>query len=338
MAPSAQTHHRSHSLLLFQKLLNLRDSASPLTLILDTLEQGVGPLVQEFISRGKLARSKVLFVSFTTVRKPRDVDIFIKARGKSVQALITEITSQCAPPKGQTPKDAATNSQRFLIIVDSLNPLASKEPHALPLFFGSIINPFASLVAVYHNDVPLVLPRTVNEHEPHPLTLLSHMATAIFKVSSLYQAVETKRAQMRSLREPEWGLHEGREGVLVGLRTGHQAEGLVVEMEMRRRSGRAVAERFILSPSSQKGGAGASLSLLSDHPLFAPQKDTESGGEGEMADTTFSLGLTEKQRSDREGIVLPYFDAQTEVGGGEGGRILYDMGREDDFDDEEDEI
>lgn len=143
---------------------------------------------------------------------------------------------------------------------------------------------------------------------------------------------------MRSLREPEWGLHEGREGVLVGLRTGHQAEGLVVEMEMRRRSGRAVVERFILSPSSQKGGAGASLSMLSDHPLFAPQKDTESGGEGEMADTTFSLGLTEKQRSDREGIVLPYFDAQTEVGGGEGGRILYDMGREDDFDDEEDEI
>ncbi|KAK3351551.1 Elongator complex protein 5 [Neurospora tetraspora] len=338
MAPSAQTHHRSHSLLLFQKLLNLRDSASPLTLILDTLEQGAGPLIQEFISRGKLARSKVLFVSFTTVRKPRDVDIFIKARGKSVTALITEIASHFAPPKGQTPKDAATSSQRFLIVVDSLNPLASKEPHALPLFFGSIINPFASLVAVYHNDVPLVLPRTVNEYEPHPLTLLSHMATAIFKVSSLYQAVETKRAQMRSLREPEWGLHEGREGVLVGLRTGHQAEGLVVEMEMRRRSGRAVAERFILSPSTQKGSAGASLSLLSDHPLFAPPKDAEGGAEGEMADTTFNLGLTEKQRSDREGIVLPYFDAQTEVGGGEGGRILYDMGREDDFDDEEDEI
>lgn len=148
---------------------------------------------------------------------------------------------------------------------------------------------------------------------------------------------------MRSLREPEWGLHEGREGVLVGLRTGHQAEGLVVEMEMRRRSGRAVAERFILSSpsSSQKSSisSSASLSLLSDHPLFAPQKDTESGAEGgEMADTTFNLGLTEKQRSDREGIVLPYFDAQTDVGGGEGGRILYDMGREDDFDDEEDEI
>lgn len=106
---------------------------------------------------------------------------------------------------------------------------------------------------------------------------------------------------------------------------------------MRRRSGRAVAERFILSPSPNQKGGGANLSLLADHPLFAPQKDTESDGEA-MADTTFNLGLTEKQRNDREGIVLPYFDAQTEVGGGEGGRILYDMGREDDFDDEEDEI
>ena len=35
--------------------------------------------------------------------------------------------------------------------------------------------------------------------------------------------------------------------------------------------------------------------------------------------------------------MLPYFDAQSEEGG-VGGRILYDMGAEDDFDDEEDEI
>jgi elongator complex protein 5 len=109
-------------------------------------------------------------------------------------------------------------------------------------------------------------------------------------------------------------------------------------MEMRRRSGRAVAERFILTPSSDSK-TGASIMLLADHPLFAtPKGDETDGKDGEEGETTFSLGLTEKQRRDREGIVLPYFDAQTEVGGGEGGRILYDMGREDDFDEEEDEI
>jgi len=55
MAPSVQAHRRSHSLLLLQKLLNLRDSASPLTLICDTLEQSAGPLVREFISRAKVS-------------------------------------------------------------------------------------------------------------------------------------------------------------------------------------------------------------------------------------------------------------------------------------------
>ncbi|KLU92838.1 hypothetical protein MAPG_11800 [Magnaporthiopsis poae ATCC 64411] len=113
-------------------------------------------------------------------------------------------------------------------------------------------------------------------------------------------------------------------------------------MEMRRRSGRAVSERFVLATSG--------LVLLSDHPLFAApsvpvaeeEERTASGNgdarvDGEM-ETTFNLGLTEKQRRDREGVVLPYFDAQTDIGGGEGGRILYEMGREDDFDDEEDEI
>lgn len=60
--------------------------------------------------------------------------------------------------------------------------------------------------------------------------------------------------------------------------------------------------------------------------------------DAEEPESTFSLGLTEKQRRDREGIMLPYFDAQTDIGAGEGGRILYEMGREDDFDEEEDEI
>lgn len=199
--------------------------------------------------------------------------------------------------------------------------------------------------------MPLAAAPPSHGHEPEPLSVLRHLATAVVRVSSLHHAAAARRARDRSEQEPEFGLREGREGVLVGLRdpataTAADRDGVVLEMEMRRRSGRAVSERFVL--------ATPGLVLLSDHPLFAapsvsvaegetPNGDARGeGGSGRGADgemeTTFNLGLTEKQRRDREGVVLPYFDAQTDIGGGEGGRILYEMGREDDFDDEEDEI
>lgn len=252
----------------------------------------------------------------------------------------------------------------MLLIIDSLNPLAQTLSSSLTLFLSSLITPLVSVVGVYHADVPLVLGGSggsgYNEYEPHPLTTLCHLATAVLRVGSLYQAIERRKAENRSLPAPEWGLAEGREGVLIGLgggkAKGGDDEGFVLEMEMRRRSGRSVAEKFVLVPralqvsvpvqSANGNGRGkieaSRLYLLSDHPAFRDPADDDQGGAGgegdEEMETTFNLGLTEKQRKDREGIVLPYFDAQKDIGAGEGGRILYEMGREDDFDDEEDEI
>lgn len=120
--------------------------------------------------------------------------------------------------------------------------------------------------------------------------------------------------------------------------------GLVLEMEHRRKSGRAVRGTFFMPPPPAPDAAGfGGATLLEEHPLFgAPDVGGEKEGKGKEGEggggeTTFELGLTEKQREAREGVVLPYFDAQKE-GGGEGGRILYQMGTEDDFDEEEDEI
>ena len=201
-----------------------------------------------------------------------------------------------------------------------------------------------SIVAVYHTDVPVLLAAaTFSEYEPAPLTVLCHLATAILRLASLPQEIARQRARDKALVEPEWGLREGREGVLIGLQrkaaTAAEAEernGVVLTMELRRRSGRTVTETFVLARPDGGRGTGKLL-LRSDHPVFAtPGAAGEEEEEG--PESTFNLGLTEKQRKDREGIVLPYFDAQTEVGGGDGGRILYDMGREDDFDEEEDEI
>ncbi len=54
--PSTQSLNKSHGLLLLQKLLNLRDSASPLTLVLDSLEQTAGPVLREFQARAKVSQ------------------------------------------------------------------------------------------------------------------------------------------------------------------------------------------------------------------------------------------------------------------------------------------
>lgn len=138
--------------------------------------------------------------------------------------------------------------------------------------------------------------------------------------------------------------------------------GVVLEAEFRRKSGRAVEEWFFLptmkatttttTTTTTVTKRDDKVMLLDDYTEFdrhggsnfaIGSKDGTSL-EGPTVDgteaSTFELGITERQRRDREGVVLPYFDAQKGVLGeaGEGGRILYDLGVEDDFDEEEDEI
>lgn len=153
------------------------------------------------------------------------------------------------------------------------------------------------------------------------------------------QAKAKHDASILSRAEPVFGLEEEREGVLVGAGANSQAE-VLVEMEHRRKSGRAVGLSFVLrSKASGLPGdrsAEARLILREEHSGFRVQHEPVVTDGPDFAQGTFSLELTEKQRQAREGVVLPYFDAQT--GGGQGGRILYDMDREDDFDEEEDEI
>lgn len=196
----------------------------------------------------------------------------------------------------------------------------------------------------------------MNPYSPTPLTLLKFLATTVLTLHSFPHILAAKSARARSLAEPVFGLREGVEGVLQGLGANHgKAGGMVLEMEHRRKSGRGVREWFYLpSPSSSphvppaastssSPGTGMRankeiITLLEDHPQYCSVTPANGGAEERpAAASTFELGLTEKQRRDRDGVVLPYYDAQT-AGGGEGGRILYDMGSEDDFDEEEDEI
>lgn len=231
------------------------------------------------------------------------------------------------------------------------------------------------MIATYHTDIPI--PNSPSSYTPEPLTLLRYLCTTLISVYSPVHIFQQKRAVDRSLPLPCFGLEEGINGVLVGLggnaqQQGQQQQreynheysinGIILELEHRRKSGRGVQEWYFLPPlisSSISSSTTSSqykerITLLEDHPLYNPidnttqsqnQQNTDDdtnnnnseGARREDDGLTFSLSLTEKQKMDRERIVLPYFDAQKEGGGGMGGRILYVPGREDDWDEEEDE-
>lgn len=99
MAPSPLEHRRTQNLLLFQRLLGLRDGSSPFTLVLDGLEMKGTSLVGEIVTRVKMARTKVIFVSFQTMRKPKSVDVFIRARCGMLDALRQEIVNHITVPE-----------------------------------------------------------------------------------------------------------------------------------------------------------------------------------------------------------------------------------------------
>ncbi|KAI9718875.1 MAG: hypothetical protein M1812_003759 [Candelaria pacifica] len=367
MPPQNLQHRRTHNLLLISKLLNLREDASPFTLILDSLEQSGKPLIQEYLRRAKVAKVQTLYVSFQTLRPPKDVDVFIKAWSLDTTALQKNISSHLSPTKSKllhlapfklifaplNPSGSSspflTNNTETLLILDTLHPLCASLPTTLAPYLSSLLSPTTSLLATYHLDIPPSSP-TRTLYTPTPLILLKYLATTIFTTHSLSHVLAQKAARDRSLREPIFGLEEEKEGVIVGLGA-NDRRGVILEMEFRRKSGRGVHELFFLpsltnsvstiNTPSLTQHRGERVILLEDHELYRQVPEDREGvcerrDEGDM-DITFDLGLTEKQRRDREGVVLPYFDAQREEGG-VGGRILYDMGVEDDFDEEEDEV
>lgn len=340
--PSASTlikQKTSCNTLLFQKLLNLGDGVSPFTLILDSLEQSGKFLIQEFGRRAKISNTKIVFISFTTpyCKKPLiplEISSFINARQKSPSRLRDEILSHLVISK----RKDVDGKNKYILFFDSLIPLALSHPQELSTFLTSLlISPSISLLAVYHVDIPL--PCSTASYLPGSLVILTYLATAILSVSSLAQLLARKRARDRSLPDPLFGLKEAKEGVIVGLSDSIKEGGLVVNMELRKRSGRGIVEDFVLVPSSK---AVPSIILLNEYPAYisVPLLTTDENQDPSSdLDLPFNLNLSEKQKRDRDEVVLPYFDAQKETGN-EGGRILYQMGSEDheDFDEEEDEI
>jgi len=204
-----------------------------------------------------------------------------------------------------------------------------------------MIDPAASVVGVYHTDQATLHDRS---YHPVPLVLVDSAATAVIVVRSFEHILEERRARGRSREEPAFGVEQHIQGIIQGVNA-NGLEGLTMRVEHRQRTGKAIRESYYLlirphtSPPLTKlpGKIQEFITLLDDHPLLRPEFAAEVEKIREREENaTFDTGLTDRQRRDRDGVVLPYYDAQS--GMSDGGRILYDMGSEDDFDDEEDEV
>jgi elongator complex protein 5 len=274
-------------------------------------------------------------VSFEKLDKPTAADIFIQCSGKTEKEIQNKIKTSIPQGGGAS-----------LIIFDTVHPLMNQTHFNLSAFLASFMGVNTSVVLLCHSDIPF---SSHGEFLPDPLSLLRYVATAILTTYSLKHIVARKKARDRSIAQPAFGLEESVDGVLVGFDSNY-TEGTVFEMEHRRKSGRTVKAWFFIYYTSQKSADMMSgtvtgpktadkVILLEDHPLYPrPAESTQPEIDKNQVDSTFSLGLSEKEREDRDAVLLPYFDAQKESGVGDGGRILYDMGAEDDFDEEEDEI
>lgn len=333
---STLVHYQRHSIQLISRVLNVRNSASPFTLILDDLNQRAIPLVGEIVRRALSRNINVVIVSFETTQfHPAVRSVFVHDETRGDRIL-------------QDLQKTMQDSKESLVIVDSLHELLSVKNFDIGALFSLVAGKFAStLVGVYHQDI-LPTHHSENTYAPQSLDLLKYMATTIIICKSFAHVLAAKVAKERSLPEPAHGLLQDAEGIVQCL-DANDSRGIVLEAEFRRKSGRPESEKYFLRAARKSDynvpHTGAYygvlkqefITLLDQAPGYSNVEGFVQGETVSEIESTFNLGLTEKQKQAREDVVLPYFDAQKGEGG-EGGRILYDMGEEDDFDEEEDEI
>ncbi|KAL5117065.1 hypothetical protein ACEQ8H_005024 [Pleosporales sp. CAS-2024a] len=337
MAPQTKEQNQRHSLLLMTRLLCIRNNVSPFTLVLDDLNQRAMPLIDEMMRRGLSRNLHVIVVSFEATQYDAAIINLPAYAAISGKQLMQDVRAQL---------DLAKES---LVVVDSLSDFLQVDGADMNELLDLVANQYKStLVGVYHQDM-LPAQEAQYAYAPQPLELLQYMATCVMHCRSFAHALAIKAAKERSLAEPTFGLLQSAEGVVQCL-DANSCAGMVLDVEFRRKSGRPHVESYFLREAEATDylapAAGLAVGKLKAEfvtvldwvPAYnAPVVTDMINGAADRIESTFNLDLTERQKQAREGVVLPYLDAQ-KAEGGEGGRILYDMGSEDDFDEEEDEI
>jgi elongator complex protein 5 len=346
--PITMAQYESHSLHLMSCVLGLRTNASPFTLVLDDLNQRAQPLIDEFIFRAMSRNINVVFLSFEAKNANPAIRFIPAWQYDTPEQILAQLEL------------AMRDFKESLVIVDSLYDLLNVKGLDMSTLFETVAMKYcSSLLGIYHQDI-VADHNAMNPYAPQPLHTFKYMATTVITCKSFAHVLAAKAAKERSLPEPTFGLLQSAEGVIQCLNA-NDTRGIVLDTEFRRKSGRTESETYFLRPSKltdyNQPLPGYNIgtlkkefvTLLSQNRAYTTKEvsglvnaladETERKQTSDLVDSTFKLSLTDKEKAARNEVVLPYFDAQKNMGdAGEGGRILYDMGSEDDFDEEEDEI
>ncbi|ODQ80762.1 hypothetical protein BABINDRAFT_7457 [Babjeviella inositovora NRRL Y-12698] len=287
-----------NSIVLLNRLLALKESA-PFLLVLDTLAQSAYSLVQEFVHKSQT--KEVVFLSFETVNRPIYATQFVQCDSLSSQAIIERVHALLPP---SAPSAASTKS---LVIIDSLNYIASEE---LSGFISGLMTPTIVLVGVFHSNVPRLESPITNY--PQPAEFLTYIASAIFEVQPLVTDSsidgETLEYAVENLRLP--------------IKAGLNGAVFKLVLVSRRKSGRSLTYKFVVNTATHE------VEILQEQDEVAANDD-----EALLKDlTTFNLTTNKKQQLAKDQVELPFLEAQNF---GPGGAIVYEFEKDDDYDEED---
>lgn len=285
-----------HPSLLLPRILALKDS-SAFTVIIDSVEQSASRLVSEFLHHAPES-TNVLYVNYETLRVDKRVNHEISGH-ENVAQLKQKIVQ-------------LTGSSQTLIVFDTLAFIPEQELFQL-LF--SLISKHTTVVCVYHGDLRSKTDSSSSCY-PSTLSLLNYFATSILTVGPLSRPdVMPHVLEQHNNRVAAWDIP-----------LGCNSPKFEVQLDYRRKSGRSVIATYTVDSSSHAVAIAPSRS----------QQQLENEADLLKGLTTFNLTTSTRNQQAKDNVELPFLESQKYGDGGvQGGAIVYQYEKDDDYDEED---
>lgn len=268
---------------------------SPFILVIDSLAQSAQFFFDEFLHRVP-PHTHITFISFESIDHPARADVVVSGHGKTLQQVLSHV------------KESASGKQSSLVCVDNLSYIPMDQ---LSQFLLGLMSTKSIVSAVYHGEIEDATLSSCYSYHPQFISLLKYFATTLVRVEPLKDQDDETRRQFASFTfSPFYNQSKFKANVL-----------------HKRKSGRGMSADYHID--------------FTNHDIeFVPPKINSVRDEQDISAlqglSTFNLGTTSVQKLAKENVELPYFGAQEYgEGGAQGGAIIYEFEKDDDYDEED---